>query len=101
MYFVLNAYIKNFITYALFVCTQHINKSLSALGDVIASLHGQAKHVPFRNSKLTMYLQDALSGNARTLMIAQVIILDIFLLLQLLGKYGYEEILQNIFLFSK
>jgi hypothetical protein len=29
-------------------CVQNINKSLSALGDVIAAIAGKDKHVPFR-----------------------------------------------------
>jgi hypothetical protein len=46
-----------------------INKSLSALGDVIATLsEGNAAHVPYRNNKLTMVMQDSLGGNAKTLM---------------------------------
>ena len=52
--------------------TQHINKSLSALGDVVHALQSKAKHVPYRNSKLTYLLQDALGGNAKTLMMCQV-----------------------------
>ena len=37
--------------------TLAINKSLSALADVISALKEQSKHVPFRNSKLTFCLQ--------------------------------------------
>eukprot|EP00948_MAST-09A_sp_MAST-9A-sp1_P000985 g985.t1 len=54
---------------------KHINKSLSALGDVIQALGksspqtgSRGGHVPFRNSKLTHLLQDSLSGNSKVLM---------------------------------
>eukprot|EP00438_Fugacium_kawagutii_P016352 Skav228394 [mRNA] locus=scaffold1911:67396:70924:+ [translate_table: standard] len=42
---------------------QNINKSLSALGDVIQSLVGKSQHTPYRNSKLTMMLKDSLGGS--------------------------------------
>ncbi|KAG6781073.1 hypothetical protein POTOM_013956 [Populus tomentosa] len=51
---------------------QHINKSLSALGDVIFSLAQKSQHVPFRNSKLTQVLQSSLGGQAKTLMFVQL-----------------------------
>ena len=53
-----------------------INKSLSALGIVINSLvdisEGKARHVHYRDSKLTFLLRDSLGGNSKTLMIANI-----------------------------
>ena len=51
---------------------QHINKSLSSLGDVIHALNNKHKHVPFRNSTLTFVLQDVLAEGNKVLMIAQL-----------------------------
>jgi len=47
---------------------QSINKSLSALGDVISALTTGHKHIPYRNSPLTMLMSDSIGGNAKTLM---------------------------------
>eukprot|EP00595_Chromulina_sp_UTEXLB2642_P000751 CAMPEP_0196763324 /NCGR_PEP_ID=MMETSP1095-20130614/3848_1 /TAXON_ID=96789 ORGANISM="Chromulina nebulosa, Strain UTEXLB2642" /NCGR_SAMPLE_ID=MMETSP1095 /ASSEMBLY_ACC=CAM_ASM_000446 /LENGTH=433 /DNA_ID=CAMNT_0042116253 /DNA_START=661 /DNA_END=1962 /DNA_ORIENTATION=+ len=47
---------------------QSINKSLSALGDVIAALTSGQSHVPYRNHPLTMLMSDSIGGNAKTLM---------------------------------
>jgi len=48
---------------------KHINTSLSALAGVFLALGKKnAKHVPFRDSKLTELLHPALSANGKTLM---------------------------------
>jgi kinesin family protein C2/C3 len=54
-----------------------INKSLSALGNVISALgdegqKGKKKHIPYRDNKLTMLMKDSLGGNAKTLMFVNV-----------------------------
>ena len=51
--------------------TCSINKSLSALGDVMHALQKNSSFVPFRNSKLTELLRDSLGGRAKTLMVVQ------------------------------
>ncbi|KAK1931795.1 Kinesin heavy chain [Phytophthora citrophthora] len=46
-----------------------INKSLSALSNVIKALGDGKRHVPYRDSKLTRLLQDSLGGTAKTCLI--------------------------------
>ncbi|EQC37092.1 hypothetical protein SDRG_05319 [Saprolegnia diclina VS20] len=65
-----------------------INKSLSALGNVINMLADRSKkgHVPYRDSKLTRLLQESLGGNSLTVMIAAVSPAD----------YNYDESLGTL-----
>lgn len=49
---------------------KNINRSLSALGNVINALTDKKyTHVPYRDSKLTRVLQESLGGNAKTSLI--------------------------------
>ncbi|XP_008943063.1 PREDICTED: kinesin-like protein KIF25, partial [Merops nubicus] len=47
--------------------TSFINRSLSALADVLGAIAEQRAHVPYRNSKLTHLLQDSIGGDAKLL----------------------------------
>merc|ERR1712130_1002940 len=49
-----------------------INKSLSALGDVIAALAEHAKFIPYNNSVLTTLLSESLGGNSKTIMMTTI-----------------------------
>ena len=51
----------------------YLCRSLLALGNVINALvEGKAKYVNYRDSKLTRLLKEALSGNCKTVMIANI-----------------------------
>ncbi|KAI0792586.1 P-loop containing nucleoside triphosphate hydrolase protein [Abortiporus biennis] len=49
-----------------------INKSLSVLGQVVHALNQGASRIPYRNSKLTRLLQDALGGSSIGLLICNI-----------------------------
>ncbi|CAM6005447.1 unnamed protein product, partial [Sphagnum balticum] len=50
-----------------------INKSLSALGNVINALtEAKVGHIPYRDSKLTRLLQESLGGNSKTHLVITV-----------------------------
>jgi hypothetical protein len=51
---------------------QAINKSLSALGNVISALATEQGHVPYRDHKLTMLMSDSIGGTAKTLMFVNI-----------------------------
>lgn len=55
-----------------------INKSLSALGNVMEALDRRASHIPYRDSKLTALLQNSLGGNSRTMMVVTTCPMDNF-----------------------
>jgi hypothetical protein len=54
--------------------SKKINRSLSALGNVIYALTDTKNrtHIPYRDSKLTRLLEDSLGGNCKTTMMAMV-----------------------------
>jgi hypothetical protein len=63
-----------------------INKSLTALGDVMMAFTSKAKMIPYRNHKLTQLMQDSLGGTAKTLMFVNCSPAD----------YNVEETVQSL-----
>ena len=58
---------------ALYIFHVVINKSLTFLEQVILALSDKKRdHVPYRQSKLTNVLRDALGGNCNTIMVANM-----------------------------
>ena len=54
-----------------------INKSLSFLEQVVAALSNRPRgHVPHRSSRLTSVLKEALGGNCRTTLVANIMLED-------------------------
>ncbi len=52
---------------------KQINKSLSALGNVINALTDpKFNHIPYRDSKLTRLLQESIGGNSKTTLIINI-----------------------------
>ena len=51
----------------------YINKSLSFLEQVVVSVcDNKREHVPYRQSKLTNFLKNAIGGNCQTIMVANI-----------------------------
>ncbi|RHY83330.1 hypothetical protein DYB37_007546 [Aphanomyces astaci] len=64
------------LTWHVILQASQINKSLSALSNVITGLvdvsKGLKRHIHYRDSKLTFLLRDALGGNSKTTVVATV-----------------------------
>jgi hypothetical protein len=50
----------------------HVNRSLLALGAVLSALANKSPHVPYRSSRLTWELREALSRNAHMSIIGHI-----------------------------
>ncbi|KAL8425885.1 hypothetical protein ACSSS7_008297 [Eimeria intestinalis] len=63
---------KSGVTKERLVEAKEINKSLTALGDVISALSSGETFIPYRNHKLTQLMSDSLGGTAKTLMFVNI-----------------------------
>ncbi|GAX79184.1 hypothetical protein CEUSTIGMA_g6624.t1 [Chlamydomonas eustigma] len=63
---------KTGVTGQTMIEAQFINRSLSFLEQTVNALSKKENHVPYRQSKLTSVLRDALGGNCKTIMIANI-----------------------------
>ncbi|KAL8452428.1 hypothetical protein Emag_002396 [Eimeria magna] len=63
---------KSGVTKERLVEAKEINKSLTALGDVISALSSGETFIPYRNHKLTQVMSDSLGGTAKTLMFVNI-----------------------------
>lgn len=50
----------------------HVNKSLSAVGDVLSALTAKKEYIPYTNSRLTQILSDSLGFDSKTLIIVHI-----------------------------
>ena len=76
----------------------YINKSLSFLEQVVVSLTDKTKrkeYVPYRQSKLTHILKDAIGGNCKTIMIATIWPEEQFLL-DTLSTLNFAKRMKNV-----
>ncbi|KAL8273192.1 hypothetical protein Esti_002950 [Eimeria stiedai] len=64
---------KSGVTKERLIEAKEINKSLTALGDVISALSSAGEtFIPYRNHKLTQVMSDSLGGTAKTLMFVNI-----------------------------
>jgi len=63
---------KSGVTGKRFTEALEINKSLTALGDVMQALQKKTSYIPYRNSTLTYLMQNALGGHAKTIMFINI-----------------------------